>query len=42
MRNDGGTSADSDKRFSTNSARSHEDLMAAIRGFGGSQNLGKK
>ncbi len=30
------------KRLSSNSAPSHEDLMESIRRFGGSQNLSKK
>jgi len=42
MRNDARTSNDSDKRLSTNSVPSHDDLMESIRRFGGSQNLGKK
>jgi len=42
MRNDVRTSNDSDKRLSTNSVPSHDDLMESIRRFGGSQNLGKK
>jgi hypothetical protein len=42
MRNDAVSSIDNEKRLSTNSVPSHEDLMESIRRFGGSQNLGKK
>ncbi len=42
MRSDKRTSNNSDKRLSTNSVPSHDDLMESIRRFGGSQNLGKK
>ena len=36
------TSIDSNKRLSSNSNGSHEDLMESIRRFGGSQNLARK
>lgn len=36
------TSIDSNRRLSSNSNASHEDLMESIRRFGGSQNLGRK
>ena len=41
-RNDITSSTDSDKRSSTNSISSHEELMESIRRFGGLQSLGKK